>query len=224
MLQFIGIGVASSAAVIAAAGFAIGLAFQGTLSNFSAGVMLLTFRPFKVGQVVNAAGVTGTVDEIELFNTTIDTFDNRRFIVPNSSLFANTIENISFHSERRADVNVGVDYSADIDRTREVLTAAAESVEGVIEGEGRGACGDPAGPRGVERGLDGAHLDARGRPVPAQGRTDAGGQDAPRRGRHRHSVPADGRSPRRRSSQWGGFAGGGPVGGWRRERHLTRSF
>lgn len=138
VLQKVGIGIAAFAAVLAAAGFAVGLAFQGTLSSFAAGVLLLAFRPFKVGQVVNAGGVFGKINEIDLFNTTFDTFDNRRMIVPNSEIFGSTIENVSFHAERRVDVNVGVEYSADIDQTREVLNKAAESIEGVIEGEGRG--------------------------------------------------------------------------------------
>lgn len=137
-LQYVGIGVASFAAVIAAAGFAVGLAFQGTLSNFSAGVMLLVFRPFKVGDVINAAGITAKVHEIDLFTTTFDTPDNRRYIVPNSSVFGGTIEVITFHDDRRVDVNVGVDYSASIDQTREVLSKAVESVGGYLEGEGRG--------------------------------------------------------------------------------------
>ncbi len=134
-----GISVASFAAVIAAAGFAVGLAFQGTLSNFAAGVLLLVFRPFKVGDVVNAGGVLGKVDEIDLFTTTFDTFDNRRIIVPNSSIGGSTIENITFHTVRRVDVSVGAEYSADIKKTRSVLTRAAESLkEHLVEGEGRG--------------------------------------------------------------------------------------
>lgn len=138
VLGYFGISVAAFAAVIAAAGFAVGLAFQGTLSSFAAGVMILVFRPFKVGQVVNVAGVLGKVDEIDLFATTFDTFDNRRIIVPNNEIFGSTIENISYHGERRVDVNVGAEYSADIDATRAALNKAAESIEGVIQGEGRG--------------------------------------------------------------------------------------
>jgi len=121
----LGIGVTSFAAILAAAGFAIGLAFQGTLGNFSAGIMLLLFRPFKVGQVVNIAGQTGTVDAIDLFTTTIDTLDNRRFIIPNGAIFGATIENISFHGTRQIVFDMGVSYSADIDHTRDVLTKAA---------------------------------------------------------------------------------------------------
>jgi small conductance mechanosensitive channel len=120
----------SFAAVIGAAGLAIGLAFQGTLSNFSAGTMLPIFRPFKVGDVINVGGQLGKVDEIELFTTTLDTPDNRRIILPNSSIFGSTIENLTHHPIRRVDVAVGVSYSADIDETREVLTKAARSVSG----------------------------------------------------------------------------------------------
>jgi small conductance mechanosensitive channel len=132
-LSIFGIETTSFAAVLAAAGLAVGLAFQGTLSNFAAGVMLLVFRPFKVGDVVNISGETGTVFEIQIFTTSMDTFDNRRIIIPNSGIFGATIENITFHSKRRADVEVGVDYSADIDRTRELLVQAASSVEGRLE-------------------------------------------------------------------------------------------
>lgn len=138
VLQFFGIGVTSFAAVLASAGFAIGLAFQGTLSNFSSGVMLLVFRPFAVGDVITAAGITAKVNEIDLFTTTFDTPDNRRIIVPNGMISSGIIENVTHHTERRVEVPVGVEYSADIDHTREVLISAAESVEGVIEGEGRG--------------------------------------------------------------------------------------
>lgn len=139
VLQYVGIGIASFAAVIAAAGFAVGLAFQGTLSNFSAGVMLLVFRPFRVGDVINAAGITAKVDEIDLFTTTFDTPDNRRIIVPNSAIASGTIENISHHDERRVDVAVGVDYSADLQTTRDTLQRAADSLASfLIEGEGRG--------------------------------------------------------------------------------------
>lgn len=132
-LGIFGVETTSFAAVIGAAGLAVGLAFQGTLSNFASGVMLLAFRPFKVGDVVTVAGQTGTVDEISVFTTTLDTFDNRRFIIPNSAIFGSTIENVTHHLRRRADVDVGVSYDADIDRTREVLEKAAASVEGGLQ-------------------------------------------------------------------------------------------
>jgi len=124
---------AGFAVVLGAAGLAIGLAFQGTLSNLASGIMLLIFRPFKVGDFVNVAGQSGKVDEIELFSTTFDTPDNRRIITPNSAIFGAQIENITYHDTRRVDVNVGVEYSADIDKTRQVLEAAAAGVEGCAD-------------------------------------------------------------------------------------------
>lgn len=125
-----GVEMTAFAAILGAAGFAVGLAFQGTLSNFAAGAMLLIFRPFKVGDVVNISGQLGKVDEIELFTTTIDTFDNRRIILPNGSVFGATIENITYHPVRRVDVAVGCAYDADIDTTRRVLESAIAATEG----------------------------------------------------------------------------------------------
>lgn len=134
-----GLQVTSFAAILASAGFAVGLAFQGTLGNFAAGIMLLVFRPFKVGDVISAAGITAKVNEIDLFTTTFDTPDNRRVIVPNTAIAAGTIENISHHEERRVDVAVGCDYSADLKHTRQVLTEAAESLQSnMVIGDGRG--------------------------------------------------------------------------------------
>jgi len=132
-LGVFGIQTASFAAVIGAMGLAVGLAFQGTLSNFAAGVMLLVFRPFKVGDVVNTAGFIGTVDEVELFTTALTTFDNRRIIVPNGAIFGSVIENLTHNDTRRVDVPVGVEYSADVDETRRVLEAMIPSIPGVLE-------------------------------------------------------------------------------------------
>lgn len=125
-----GIQAASVAALIAALGLAIGLAFQGTLSNFAAGIMLLAFRPFKVGDVVEIGGEMGTVDEIELFFTQVDTFDNRRLIIPNSQIFGSTIENLSHHPVRRADFGVGVAYDTDLELAHQVILEALNQVEG----------------------------------------------------------------------------------------------
>lgn len=133
-LGVFGVNTTSFAAIIGGAALAIGLAFQGSLSNLAAGVMLLLFRPFNVGQVVSVAGQTGTVDEIGLFMTELDTFDNRRIIIPNGSVFGATIENISHHSVRRADVAVGTDYDADLDKVREVLGKAIASVPDQVDG------------------------------------------------------------------------------------------
>lgn len=131
-LSYFGLDITAFAAVIGAAGLAIGLAFQGTLSNFAAGAMLLLFRPFKVGDAVNVAGQTGLIDEISIFTTTMDTFDNRRIIIPNSEVFGAVIENITYHRIRRVDGDVGVSYAADIDETREVLEEAMRSVPGTV--------------------------------------------------------------------------------------------
>jgi small conductance mechanosensitive channel len=131
-LSYFGVETTGFAAVIGAAGLAIGLAFQGTLSNFSAGAMLLIFRPYKVGDEVNVAGYTGTVREIELFTTAIDTPDNRRVVVPNSSIFGAVIENITHHPVRRASVDVGTAYAADIDETRRVLERAVRTVPLIV--------------------------------------------------------------------------------------------
>lgn len=132
-LGVFGVQTTSFAAVIGAAGLAVGLALQGTLSNFAAGVMLLIFRPFMIGDVVEASGIRGKITAIELFTTTFDTPDNRRFIVPNSLIFGATIENVTYHPTRRVDVSVGADYGADIDATRAVLEKAAASVPGRID-------------------------------------------------------------------------------------------
>lgn len=140
VLSKMGAPLGGLAAMLAAAGFAVGLAFQGTLSNFASGVLMLVFRPFKVGDVINAGGVTGKVNEIDLFTTTLDTPDNRRIIVPNSSISGGTIENMSFHPHRRVEVVVGVDYTADLKATRAALEAAtANYSSSTIQGEGRGS-------------------------------------------------------------------------------------
>ena len=133
ILGVVGVETTSFAAVIAAVGFAIGMAMSGTIGNVAAGVMLLVFRPFKVGDVVNAAGITAKVEEIGLFTTTFDTPAMRRIIVPNGKIFGDTIENISHHSTRRADVSVGIDYAADIDTARQVLEKVLAETEGVLQ-------------------------------------------------------------------------------------------
>ena len=150
ILGTLGIETTSFAAVLAAAGFAVGMALSGMLGNVAAGVMLLFFRPFKVNDVVNAGGTTGKVIEIGLFTTIFDTPDNRRIIVPNGSIFGGTIENISHHDTRRVAVSVGTDYGADIDQAREVMLAAAKACEGVLQ--------DPE-PAVVLTGLGGSSID-----------------------------------------------------------------
>jgi small conductance mechanosensitive channel len=116
-----GVETASFVVVLGAAGFAVGFALQGSLSNFAAGVMLIGFRPFKVGDFVEVAGVAGTVKEIELFTTTLATPDNVRIIVGNSGIFGTTIKNYSAHDTRRCDLAVGIGYTSDIQKAISVM-------------------------------------------------------------------------------------------------------
>ena len=132
-LGMFGVNIAAFAAVLGAVGLAIGLALLGSLSNLAAGVMLLLFRPFKVGDAISVAGQSGIVDEIELFSTRLDTPDNRRIIIPNSTAFNAIVENTSHHENRRVDVVLGVAYSSDIPTTRRALTAALDSIPEVLD-------------------------------------------------------------------------------------------
>ncbi len=133
-LSLFGVDTTGFAAVLGGASIAIGLAFQGSLSNVAAGIMLLIFRPFKVGDVITVAGQTGAVQEISLFVTTLDTPDRRRIIIPNGQVFGSVIENVTHNPLRRVDVSVGVDYSAKIDDARKVLLDAALTIKD-IDGE-----------------------------------------------------------------------------------------
>ncbi len=116
-----GIQTASFVAVLGAAGFAIGFALQGSLSNFASGVMLLVFRPFKVGDVVEAGGVKGKVTDIAIFSTTITTPDNVKIIAPNSKIYGDVITNYNGYDTRRVDWAVGIGYDANIDDAKRVL-------------------------------------------------------------------------------------------------------
>lgn len=127
-LSYFGVETTSFAAIIGAAGLAIGLAFQGTLSNFAAGAMLLIFRPYKVGDTITSGNYQGTVAEIALFTTEIDTSDGRRIIIPNSAINGSVIENVTYHRLRQVAVPVGVAYDADIDATRKALERALTMV------------------------------------------------------------------------------------------------
>jgi len=127
-LQRVGFDVTSLAAVLAAAGFAVGMALQGTMQNFAAGIMLLLFRPFKVDDYIMVAGTEGTVEEIDLFTTRLNALDNRHLIIPNGEIFGAKLENFTRNALRRVDVNVGAGYNADLDETRQALERAAEAV------------------------------------------------------------------------------------------------
>ena len=132
VLNRFGIETTSLIAVLGAAGLAIGLALQGTLSNVAAGVMLLIFRPFHVGDYVEAGGHAGTVKALNLFFTELATPDNIKIIVPNSDIWGSSIRNISAHNTRRVDFLVGVGYGTDLDHAmkalHEVITAESRAL------------------------------------------------------------------------------------------------
>jgi small conductance mechanosensitive channel len=136
----LGINTTSLAAVIGAAGLAIGLALQGNLGNLAAGVLLLIFRPFKIGDAVVVAGQAGVIDGIDLFTTNLDTVDNRRITVPNNAIFSGVIENQTRHPHRRVDIVVPVAAAAKMDDVHRALTGAVERVQAL----GQGALKDPA--------------------------------------------------------------------------------
>jgi small conductance mechanosensitive channel len=117
----LGIQTTSFIAIIGAAGLAVGLALQGSLSNFAAGVLMIIFRPFKVGDVIEGAGVLGTVEEIQIFTTQLKTPDNRMVIIPNGKLTDDNIINYTAKPARRVDLVFGVSYSDDIDKVKAVI-------------------------------------------------------------------------------------------------------
>ncbi len=117
----LGINTGSFAAVIAAAGLAIGFALQGSLANFAAGVMLILFHPFKAGDYVEAGGVSGSVEEIQMFATTIRTPDNKQVIVGNAAITGGSITNYSAKPTRRVDLVFGIGYDDDLKRAKSVI-------------------------------------------------------------------------------------------------------
>ncbi len=128
----LGIQTTSLIAVLGAAGLAVGLALQGSLSNFAAGVLVIIFRPYKVGDYIEAAGVSGTVDEVQIFNTVMNTPDNKRIIVPNSQITSGIITNYSAHETRRVDFTFGIGYADDIDKAKGIIEEVLTSDERVL--------------------------------------------------------------------------------------------
>ncbi|MFG3451009.1 MULTISPECIES: mechanosensitive ion channel family protein [Pseudomonadaceae] len=124
--SMIGVETTSFIAVIGAAGLAIGLALQGSLGNFAGGVLILLFRPIRVGEWIEAQGVAGTVHAIQIFHTVLKSADNKTIVVPNGSLSNGHITNYSREPRRRADINIGIDYSADIKLARKILLEIAQ--------------------------------------------------------------------------------------------------
>ncbi|MCR4554878.1 MAG: mechanosensitive ion channel [Succinivibrionaceae bacterium] len=132
----LGIETASFIAIIGAASFAVGMALQGSLSNFAAGVLLLIFRPIKAGEYVNVAGQEGVVQEITIFTTTLLSVDNKLIVIPNSSVGSGTIINYSREEKRRVDFNFGVAYNADIETAKKTLRQMFEADARVIKEDG----------------------------------------------------------------------------------------
>jgi len=129
----LGIQTTSFIAILGAAGLAIGLALQGSLANFAAGFLMIIFRPFKVGDLIEGAGTTGTVEEIQIFTTKLKTPDNKTVIIPNSKLTADNIVNYTVKGTRRVDMIVGIGYESDIDKAREIMEELAANDERVLK-------------------------------------------------------------------------------------------
>ena len=122
-----GVQTTSLLAVLGAAGLAIGLALQGSLSNFASGVLIVAFRPYKVGDFIEGGGVSGSVEEVQIFTTVLKTPDNKQIIVPNSQIMNGTITNFSAHDIRRVDLVVGCGYDDDIDKVYSVLKGIVDN-------------------------------------------------------------------------------------------------
>jgi small conductance mechanosensitive channel len=120
-LNQLGIQTTSFIAIIGAAGLAIGLALQGSLANFAAGVLMIIFRPFKVGDYIEGAGVAGTVEKVHIFTTQLKTPDNKTIIIPNAKIMGDNITNYSAKDTRRVDMVIGVGYGDDLKKVREIL-------------------------------------------------------------------------------------------------------
>ncbi len=128
-----GVETTSFVAIFGALAFAIGMALQGSLGHFASGVMLLTFKPYEVGDLVEAGGSTGVVEAVQIFNTILRTPDNKKIIIPNGVVTGGTITNISGQGEIRVDMTYGIGYDDDIDKARAVIQKVADSCPQVIK-------------------------------------------------------------------------------------------
>ncbi|MDZ7923793.1 MAG: mechanosensitive ion channel [Marinagarivorans sp.] len=120
-IEQLGVNTTSLLALLGAAGLAVGLALKDSLSNFAAGVMLILFKPFKIGDFVEVAGIAGAVESIEVFNSILKTGDNKKVIVPNSQIYGDTITNYSANPTRRVDLVIGISYGDDMKKARELI-------------------------------------------------------------------------------------------------------
>jgi small conductance mechanosensitive channel len=127
-----GVETASFIAIMGAAGFAVGFALQGSLANFAAGVLILVLRPFRVGDYIDVSGVAGTVAEIHLFTTVLNTVDNVKTMVPNGQIYGHTIKNFSANDTRRVDLVIGIDYGASIEKAFEVIAEVLKQDQRVL--------------------------------------------------------------------------------------------
>ena len=129
----LGVQTASFVAVIGAAGLAVGLALQGSLSNFAAGILLIVFKPFKVGNFVKAGGEAGVIIEVGIFTTEMKTPDNVQIIIPNSNIIGSPITNLSAHSTRRIDMTLGVGYGDDLNKAKKIMEDLLAADERVLK-------------------------------------------------------------------------------------------
>ncbi len=132
VLSMLGVAMTSFIAILGAAGLAVGMALSGTLQNFAGGVMILLFKPFKVGDFIDAQGYKGTVKEIQIFNTILTDLDNKTIIIPNGGLSTNSMVNYSTESTRRVDISVGIAYGESVEKSREVLNKLGQSDKRVL--------------------------------------------------------------------------------------------
>ncbi|WP_349342287.1 mechanosensitive ion channel domain-containing protein [Marinobacter sp. MMG032] len=131
--SMVGIATTSFIAIIGAAGLAVGLALQGSLANFAGGVLILIFKPFKVGDTIDAQGYLGSVREISILYTIVDTFDNRRIVIPNGQLANASLTNLSAYETRRCDMSFGIGYGDDIDKAKAVCKRLIEEDERALK-------------------------------------------------------------------------------------------
>ncbi len=131
--SMIGIATTSFVAVLGAAGLAVGLALQGSLSNFAGGVLILMFKPFRVGDVIEAQGFLGTVTEIQILYTILNTVDNRRAVIPNGHLSNNSLVNYSAYSTRRIEMTFGIGYGDDIQKAKAIIRRLLDEDERVLQ-------------------------------------------------------------------------------------------
>ena len=129
----LGIETTSFIAIFGAAGLAVGLALQGSLSNFAAGVLIVLFRPYRVGDFVEAAGISGTVEQVQILTTVLKTPDNKQIIVPNSQIMDSIITNYSVKDTRRVDMKVGVSYDDDLDKVHKVLRELVAAEDRILD-------------------------------------------------------------------------------------------